>query len=252
MSLLLDEAGVVGSAQTGITPFDLDNQKLFLDFRDADSYTESGGKVTDLNDLYNLSDFAQSNTASQATISDGKLVFTGNKFYSGNPFYFDFLHNGSDWTIFLSIESKQDNSSGTLLTNNGFSSPVGFGLLLDDRSSNSRDQQIRPRIVGTSGTIVNTGVNNTLTLNTLVNACITYDFTNSVAGGKAGDIFKDGVDFSDYNNINKNTSTATNSNSMRLGQDAGGGGLIAEIRGMVITQDVWTPEEVTGITSYFS
>ncbi len=252
MSLLAEEAAIFASQDTGITPFDLDNQKLFLDFRDTDSYTESGGKVTQLNDLYNLSDFAQSDTASQATVTDGKLVFLGTQFYSGAPSYYSFLHNGSDWTIFWSIESNQNNTSGTLLANNGFSSPVGFGLLLDDRSSNGRNQQIRPRIVGTSGTIVNTGVNDTLTQDVLVNACLTYDFTNSTAGGKAGDIYKDGADIADYNNISKNASAADNTNNMRFGTDSGGGGLVAKVRGLVITSDVWTTEEVAGITAYFS
>jgi hypothetical protein len=202
--------------------------------------------------LYNLSDFAQSNLSNQATIANGKLIFSGTQFYSGGNSYYNFFHNGSDYTIFLSIVSKQNNSSGTILANNNFSSPIGFGLLLDDRDSQSRSQQVRTRTRGASGNIVNDGVDDTLTENSLVNSCITYDFTNATAGGTAGDIYKNGSLHGTYDNISKAASTSDVTTAMRLGSSSGGGGLVAELQAIVVTANVWPVKHVEDITHYFS
>lgn len=240
----------------GFTPYDLDNQVLFWDFNDASSYTLDAGKASALHDLFGISsDFTAALDPSRGAVTLGNLICDGNQNYVSNDSaaYWNFLSNGSEFSIFFSIKSTENNSTGSLFHNNDFSTPRGVGILIDDRTSLSRNDRITLRIVGESAAIViNTGINNTVTEGAMSNSAIVYDYASATAGTKAADVYKNGADIGDLLLTAKVASSTDLTTTLRAFGSTGAGNFNGEVRAIIITSDLLTSEEVASLNTYFS
>jgi len=251
---------------TGFSPLDLDNQVLFWDFRDASSYSMSGGKVTSLIDLFGVTastDFQSTGSATGLDVTGGKLILpaNANQFFlsTESASYWDFLHDGSDWSVYFSFLSNQGNSAGVFFSNINFGSIPGLDVFLDNRTSLSRVEQLRYRVRGTSGNIVNNGLNNSFTNASLANVAANYDYTNATAGNPLVDIYKDGDTLTGSINLDSKTASATSAAnalvffcSISGGIPAGNSLIQGELKGLVITQDLLTTDEIGDLNTYFT
>lgn len=140
------------------TPADITGGKLWWDFANTDSYTITSGKVSDIHDLFGVSpDFSQATDSNRGTINGSdKLVMSGGQFYFPSVLEaFNFLHNGSNFTIVIIAKSNATETATTdsdywFASNRASWSNVGFSL---NTSSNSTKVQSAEVLIsrGTAG-----------------------------------------------------------------------------------------------------
>jgi len=165
--------------------------------------------------------------------------------------YWDFLHNGSDWSIFLAFKSLEGNSAGMFFTNINFGSVPGIDFFLDNRTSLSRSQQLRYRVRGASSNIVNNGLNNSFTASTEDKVASNYDYTNLSI-----DVYKNSNTL--LGSIANSSGASATSAPLQLRFFCTATGdfpstfLNGELKGLVITQDLLTSQEITDLNTYFS
>ena len=245
-----------GGSIAPFSPLDLANLRLFWDFRDTDSYTLSGADVISLHDLGGAApDFT---AISSPTISSGQLVLTSDNFTTPSSSYWNFLHNGANWSIHLAVESnKAGGTFGGIFSNNGFSTPVGFGLAFDGRTPNMTQTALL-YITGSGTTVISNFADspanwfsqNVFTQNTLI-----YDYATATVGNDVAFFYKDGSLIGNSNLDSKTASATTASQPLLFGSDVTGGAASyfnAKITGIVITESLLSSGEISNLNTYFS
>lgn len=137
MGLLAEELSVISAKQDEQTPADISGGKFWMDYDNPDSYTLDTGEVSLIHDLFGVAnDFEQTTPANRASIVNGKLEMNGSEFYNytGALDYFNFMHNGSNWTWIAIAESNATETGTTdqdcwFANNQGTQSNPGFYIL---------------------------------------------------------------------------------------------------------------------------
>lgn len=242
----------------GFSPLDLANLRLFWDFRDTDSYTLSGANVASIHDLGGAAPDFTAVSSPRGEITSGQLVLTSDNYTTPSSSYWNFLHNGANWSIHLALESnKAGGTFGGIFSNNSFSTPIGFGLAFDGRTPNMTQTALL-YIRGSGTTVISNFADspaNWFTQNVFTQNTLLYDYATATAGNDVAFFYKDGSLIGNSNLDSKTASVTTASQPLLFGSDVTGGSASyfnAKITGIVITESLLDSTEISNLNTYFS
>lgn len=234
------------------------------------SSTQSGGLITYATDLSgNSADIEQGTVANQPTATagglNGKLVatFDGSTEYmtaTSAASYFNFLHNGTNSTVWIVAKSgtvANPDTAYTVFGNGGASTTTrGATAFYDDRSSSTRNNQLRVNATkGTVGqSVISAGSDDSLTPNAFHFLRVELDCDDGTPANRCLRVI-DGTAETRVNAEANGASASDASYVMNYGRTPVSGGLFyldGDIAEIIILNRFATAGEITRIQTYFN